>query len=322
MKRLFLKILFIVFSSDLWSQTTEIVYYAPNTDKFRKKINSDNYIQKIIPAGVVEVIPNFFCDEQEVSNSNWHEYEFWTKQIFGKNSNELFDIMPDTSVWIRDSLCQDDYYYPKHYYRHAAYDAFPLVGTTQLQALNYSRWRSDRFFEYLLINLNKIEWDSVQNRNNYFTIERYYNDTLNLKYPGDKVKYYPNYRLPTLTERRLILSYADSIDKSYFAKCHSKYCKECKASFPKFNSDVRPCLIDSLRSDLIIPTYKHYSALKGNPIYNLRGNVSEWSAIDSITLGGGWLDHREKILESDTFHIVRPNAWTGFRNVCEWKEWK
>ncbi|MBK8347024.1 MAG: hypothetical protein IPL08_05145 [Saprospiraceae bacterium] len=54
----------------------------------------------------------------------------------------------------------------------------------------------------------------------------------------------------------------------------------------------------------------------------MRGNVSEWSSEENITFGGGWLDKREKILTTDTFHVDKQNSWTGFRNVCEWKQWK
>ncbi len=31
---------------------------------------------------------------------------------------------------------------------------------------------------------------------------------------------------------------------------------------------------------------------------------------------------RQRIAKSDTFQISAPNAWTGFRNICERKKWK
>ena len=88
-----------------------------------------------------------------------------------------------------------------------------------------------------------------------------------------------------------------------------------------FNSDVVPCLKDSLRIEPTISVNDNYAAKKGDPIFNLRGNVSEWSSEVNITLGGGWFDKRANILQADTFHTDKQNAWTGFRNVCEWKLW-
>ncbi len=59
---------------------------------------------------------------------------------------------------------------------------------------------------------------------------------------------------------------------------------------------------------------------KVNPIYNLRGNVSEWTLEKNICVGGGWSDQRVIILKSDTFRLDSVNSLTGFRNVFEWKQ--
>ena len=56
------------------------------------------------------------------------------------------------------------------------------------------------------------------------------------------------------------------------------------------------------------------------PLYNLRGNVSEISAHEGISFGGGWKDDSTAMLNNEYFQYAKPNAWTGFRNVCEWKK--
>lgn len=119
----------------------------------------------------------------------------------------------------------------------------------------------------------------------------------------------------------MILQYSDSIDNYYLKKCNTKYCKTCKSEYPWFFSDVIPCVNDTIIRD---PTSHIKSGCYGHEkksIYNLRGNVNEITSETTISVGGGWADTRDRIIESDTFQIKTPNAWTGFRNVVEWKKW-
>ena len=284
-----------------------------------EKLTDSNYHLIKTPPNGVRVADNFFCDKTEMTNIDWLEYMFWTKRIFGGNSPEYLATFPDTLVWRENYSCLASL--TENYLKQPGYMYFPVVGVTQLQAINYSKWRSDRVFEKLLIDMDKIEVDSTQNKDSYFTIEKYFKGTFGKIIPGVKLTHYPNFRLPSLVERTIILQYADSVDHIYFKNCESKYCKDCKTNFPMFNSDVVPCLKDSLRIEPTISVNDNYAAKKGDPIFNLRGNVSEWSSEVNITLGGGWFDKRANILQADTFHTDKQNAWTGFRNVCEWKLW-
>jgi hypothetical protein len=58
-----------------------------------------------------------------------------------------------------------------------------------------------------------------------------------------------------------------------------------------------------------------------NLIHESRGNIAEWGAETNITYGGGWSHNVSYIMSKDTVSVTSPNAWTGFRNVCEWKKW-
>ena len=285
-----------------------------------EKITDSNYQSVKIPPGGVRIANNFFCDATELENLAWLEYIYWTARVFGSTSPEYLATLPDTLVWLKPYNCLESY--SELYLRHPVYLYLPVVGITQQQAIAYSKWRSDRVFEGLLISLNKVELFPGQDRETYFSIEKYFNGTYTKMLPGEKVKYYPGYRLPTPTEWKQLLNYADSVDKSYFEKCNSKYCKECRSGFPKFNSDVQPCVNDSFN---VLPAKSGSAGCyskKGDPVVNLRGNVGEWSSETDVAFGGSWNDQRERILLTDTFQIANPNSWTGFRNVCEWKEWK
>jgi hypothetical protein len=285
-----------------------------------EKFTDSNYHLLMTPPSGVKVADNFYCDRSEMNNLGWREYSYWTKRTFGDNSVEYDASLPDTLVWRENFSCLESLVH--HYLKDPAYTSFPVVGVTQQQANDFSKWRSDRYFEKLLLDMNKIEWDSTQNSDTYFTIEKYFTGTFGKILPGEKVKYYPNFRLPTWTERQQILQYADTVDKTYFEKCNSKYCRDCKTNFPKFYADIIPCMEVTFKITPTINTNDNYAAKKGNPIFHLRGNVSEWSSTKNITLGGGWFDKRERILQADTFYTDKQNAWTGFRNVCEWKQWE
>ncbi|MCF8298196.1 MAG: SUMF1/EgtB/PvdO family nonheme iron enzyme [Saprospiraceae bacterium] len=292
-----------------------------------KRVNETNYHQKFELPGVINISNNFSCDQTEATNLDWLEYQYWTKRIFGSKSNEYIETLTDTTVWDENNFsfkpvktCRY-WSYEELYLRHPALRKYPVVGISQKQAIEYSKWRSDRVFEVLLINLNVIEYDTAQNKDTYFTIEKYYNGEFKNIKPDERLKYYPKYRLPNLEERELILNYADSTDIAYFKKWHlSKLYRNCKEEqIPCVYSDIIPCPNDTFNSLITKPVNVGCFASK---LYHLRGNVSEWTSVDEISVGGGWLDKHERIMESDTFHTTTPNAWTGFRCVCEWKVWK
>ncbi len=285
---------------------------------FKPNIFENNYQDIATPPGTIKIADNFYCDKSEIRNLDWAEYVFWTKKIFGPSSDKYFSVLPFSTQSIADSdSCLNLYEYTN-----PLYHTYPVIGISQKQAEEYSKWRSDRVFEQLLIDLKKIEYDTAQNKNTYFTTERYFNGTLPSVISLKKINYYPEYSLPTLEERKLILNYADSVALSYYNNCNSKKCKKCKEKYPIFNSDKELC--DSINkiipSDIIADF--DCEIKKGNPLYNLRGNVSEWTVEKNITVGGSWSDKRERILENDIFITKNANAYTGFRNICRWKKYK
>lgn len=241
-----------------------------------------------------------------MTNFNYAEFMYWTERIFGHNSDEYISILPDTNVWTNKDSClviNGDYYL-----RHPAYRDYPVVGISQMQVASFSKWRSDRVFEVLLILAKKIDSRPDQDTNNYFTIEKYFNGQYFNYKPDTSYKYYPYFRLPTVAEYKKALLYSDSIDK---------------IMGQKIQCSIVPCINDTLKTDptayITFPCLKN--CYKKRYIYNLRGNVREWTSEENISIGGGWTDNKETIFAQDSFQETSQNAWTGFRNVCEWKMW-
>lgn len=307
------------------------------------KITADNFHNYETPPNGIKISDSLYCDQTEINNLNWMEYMFWNKKTFGAQSYEYISTLPDTSVWLETDSCLHSYV--KYYLRHPAYRNYPVVGVSQNQAEKFSKWRSDRVFEYLLVKHKVIEFDTAQTRESYFTIEKYFKCELQNVISDIKVHYYPKFRLPSITERQLILAYSDSIDKTGFEKYNSKKCSYYNESYPKIWSNIIPCVKDTFKIDPTRAVYMNCTSKKIKPIYNLRGNVNEWTSEVNIATGGGWKDRTEDILLKDTFDLSRntsisfgstkrkhqitdvynleiKNAWTGFRNVCEWKKWE
>ena len=167
------------------------------------------------------------------------------------------------------------------------------------------------------------------------TIEKYFNGEMDDRVIGKKVEYYPEFRLPTLEERQLILHYSDSIEKKYVEKRISPYASELFNGYPPMY-----CKSSKVYGELPLPTIPvdTWHKSKKEMIYNLRGNVSELTAEPGISVGGSWRDTRERILSDDIFPIIDQryglgsmgdgtlvlscNTWTGFRNVFQWKKWE
>lgn len=260
------------------------------------------------PPNGVQIADNLYCDQTEISNLHWQEYMYWIQKVYGAASYEYLSAIPDTLVWFRKDTCLAGL--SALYFTHPAYRDHPIVGITQFQAMKYSKWRTDRVMELILIKNGVLEWDTNQTARDHFTVFRYFTGQYKQKKPDPRFQYYPLFRLPNMQDRNLILHYEDSIDEHFCNKDHSTV-----------QTGIIPCVNDSFR---INPTQKVMEGCKTKkavPIYQLKGNVSEWAAERFLTYGANWSKSKD-CAEGDVFKTEQPNAWTGFRNVCEWKKFE
>lgn len=117
-------------------------------------------------------VSSFYMDQTEVSNLDYLEYVYWLNRVFGKDCPErVTKALPDTTVW-RNLLSYNEPMV-ELYFRHPAYRDYPVVGVTWLQANDYALWRSDRVNEKLLVDAGVLSYNNNQNKDNYFTTDRY-----------------------------------------------------------------------------------------------------------------------------------------------------
>jgi hypothetical protein len=275
---------------------------------------SYNLEKKFVPPNGFELDKNIFVDKSEVSNIDWKEYLYWLARVFGKESSEYIEAYPDTTVWLGESNL--DSLLLKNYYSNFEFDNFPVVGITQEQAIKYSKWRSDRVFEMLLINRDKIEPRPDQNSTNYFTAKRYFSGNYFDYKPDTTIHLLPKYSLPSLHEIELLNDKVIVSIDDFFDNCKNKICKECiginsrinslenhSINYDLYNSPTKPSHIDCFNKSFL-------------EVHNLVGNVSEWTMGYLEIYGGSWKD---KITDNklETVKVDQAKScYIGFRNIC------
>jgi len=202
------------------------------------------------------------------------------------------------------------------YFNNYEYNFYPLLGVTQEQASAYSKWRSDRVFEGMLIQSKIISINTNQTKENHFTINKYLNGEIEKKKTDIELNYFPEFRLPSREEWMEISERADMLFNEFKSNCRNKKCNECIEEYP---------IIWMRKGDGLV-TRKvagNYMKNKYDLIYNIKGNVSEWIDISGNSAGGSYKDSQNQ-LDAGKFEEtnLKANNWTGFRNVCSWKNVK
>ncbi len=107
-------------------------------------------------------VQSFYMDETEVTNLMYMEYLDWLKHVFTPTDDKYKNIYqgasPDTLVW-RNRLGYDETM-TNNYLRHPAYAEYPVVGVNWIQAVEFSKWRTDRVNESILEKESYLKKDA------------------------------------------------------------------------------------------------------------------------------------------------------------------
>ncbi|MBF0694913.1 MAG: gliding motility lipoprotein GldJ [Flavobacterium sp.] len=107
-------------------------------------------------------VQSFYMDETEVTNLMYMEYLDWLKRVFPpdqENYKHIYEgALPDTLVW-RNRLGYNETM-TNNYLRHPAYAEYPVVGVNWIQAVEFSKWRTDRVNEKTLEDQRYLKKDA------------------------------------------------------------------------------------------------------------------------------------------------------------------
>jgi len=198
--------------ADLFSECTfdkNATYSAPDPRVgFRIMME---VVPNFAPCYTIKISQNLYCDEYDVTIKDYRKFVDWNKQIFGDNSSEYKNSIPDTSTWNETKkiiLFDND---SKVDCKIKEFET--LNNLTNAQIEKFNEWRSNQVFKDYLILKKIIQNISTKNetKENYFTKEKYFKGFYPHIISSEKINYYPEYRQATELEKRMIQKFSDSI---------------------------------------------------------------------------------------------------------------
>ncbi|MDA3911537.1 MAG: gliding motility lipoprotein GldJ [Bacteroidales bacterium] len=127
-------------------------------------------------------VSSFYMDETEIRNIDYREYLYWLRKVYATDFRYIYrSALPDTLIW-RERLAFNEPMV-ELYLRHPAYEEYPVVGVSWVQARDYSSWRTDRVNEFILIREGILDpYAAPQDQAKHFNLDSYltYADNLDL----------------------------------------------------------------------------------------------------------------------------------------------
>lgn len=194
-------------------------------------------------------VSSFYMDETEISNLDYKEFLYYILQDSGEFMYQ--QLIPDTSVWLRDFTFNDPMF--EYYFSHIAFNVYPVVGVSWHKANAYCQWRTAR------VNMKLLEADET-------------------------AVLYPKYRLPTESEWEYAArGLLEQENYTWEGKSLRTPYGDFKGNFKRGRGDFAGWAGGTSGKELKFHTDGHFYTAPVKAFYpndfglfNMAGNVSEW----------------------------------------------
>ncbi len=187
----------------------------------------------------------------QATAKNWGEL-YMRKLDWGKITYRGESIYPNTQVWISDFMMSYNEPMRDYYFVHSAYNNYPVVGVSYLQATMYCQWYSDangqRKDEYQIVYRlpSELEWERAAS---------------------------------VVAEKRSKKSSGSPVNNNFMRNSKGAYISNFRPSANNFGQDgaMYPA-----------PVQSYYTNDAG--CYNMQGNVAEWTSTALVYPVGQYTD--------------------------------
>ncbi len=270
------------------------------------------------PPGTIKISRNLYVDQTEITNRMYLQLLTYNAYVYGRKSPEYQQALPDTTVWKK--LGKGYQHFTTEYLRHPKYQNYPVVGISYKQAKKFSKWRSNRAMEVMLVKKQLIpnRLDNPQ-KDSLFTIEKYFTGNYYHITPNKTIPY-PQYELLSPSTYQFAAKIADSINRAHLAIDPSGILYKRLAArtncLQNLSGKTAALPYGPLPINEVVHQYTRLLLLT-----DISTNVREITAEKGVYFGNSY-----RIPCQSSGALIRKsqnatNAYTGFRNQCQYKLW-
>jgi hypothetical protein len=311
-----------------------ITFLSCNTKDIIVKNGQVVSFKRGVPNGIF-INDTLSCDATELDNYSFQEYLYWIRRVYGIQSKTYMNALPDTLAikdFFKNNVVKGDTTFSgtfnmlEDYVQSPTFRAYPIVGLTYEQTINYSDWRTDRVLEITLLDAKLITAHLTTDSLTCFTVNRYAKGQY-FNHKPHKNLYFAKFRLPAIEEwelcakqkngddwgidstNRAVIKYKKEEGNLFLTReVFLSYCKKQKLKKP----------IELIRIPFCAPVRSMFDY--PNHAYHFIGNVAEMTSSKGIAKGGSWFHTLSESKISNNIPYEGQQAWLGFRNVCTWEK--